>query len=270
MKERPWPIILIAVVCIFAPVFNIIYSSIAANKNIINYLTLMAKTNSLFELIGWVLLPLLVGYSILAFNFWSYYLFLAFMCIVSYICFHEWQRHPENISVFSFFILETFNLATIGYFLLPSVRMIYFTPQIRWWQQRPRYLCSINVLLKNSLVTASGTIKNISLGGVLISSNEDFKLKDVFDIYFEIEGIKVHTFSRVVHKATDGYGLMFLEVKSNYNEYKKTLNELKNRGYKLRTEFPPWTQSFVDWAITLLKTGKGIIPRPERYEITKK
>ncbi len=267
MKQRPWPIVIIALVCIMAPIFNLIYSAEILNKSLFHYVMLIGATKTIFEIVTWILLPILVGLSILLFNNWSYYFFLAFMIAVTALCFNEWHTHPEKFSLSMFLFFECFNLMAMGYFLLPSVRIIYFTPQIRWWQQKPRFECAIEATLKeSSKKTATCKIKNIAIGGVLFNTKEEYKLKDVFDISFKIENVAVEAFGRVVHKGSDGYGFMFLEVKSNYQDFKRVINDLKNKGYKTRFELPHWTEGFVTWAMTFLKTGKGLVPKTDNLK----
>lgn len=264
MRIRPWPIVIIACVCILAPLFNTMYSASLQQKDILEYFQIIFEYRPLWEICVWFVLPVLVGISILAFNNWSYYFFLAFMCVVLYFTYDQWQMYPEKFSVGLMVLTQFLNIIVIGYFLLPSVRMIYFKPQIRWWQQKPRFVCDIEGKVKIGDTESHCQIRNVSEGGVLLNTTTAIPENGIVSVKFTLMNCDVEAIGKTVHKGNDGYGIMFQEVISNLKGFKQTLKSLPERGFKPRVETQPWTASLKEWALTFVKTGKGLIPRTDK------
>ncbi len=264
MRIRPWPIVIIAFVCILAPIFNIVYSASLVNKGYVDYFRIIFEYRPLWEICIWFLLPILVGISILAFNNWSYYLFLGFMAVVLFFTYDQWRMFPERFSFSLMLLAQCLNLIAIGYFLHPSVRMIYFKPQLRWWQQKPRFICDLAAAFADRNGQHDCRIKNVSEGGVLLSTQKTIQSDDIITVKFSIPGCDVQAIGKSVHKGLDGYGIMFQEINSDLKAFKLAMKSLPEKGFKPRVETLPWTSSLKDWFFTLVKTGKGLIPKTDK------
>jgi hypothetical protein len=261
MRVRPWPIIIIALIHIFAPIFNIGYSAHLNHVNFLDYLEYILVNKKPIENVFWIALPVITGCSILQFRRWSYFLLLSFTIIVSSIFIHDWWMSPK-MPLTTFVFLESMNVVILGYFLLPSVRNVYLKPSLRWWEQKPRYLVDQPILIETPHATSSGFIRNISEGGCLIETNLEFSRGDIFKISFEIFQKKFTMQNQIIHKGHEGYGTFFTKVAPSQNDLNKLIDQFAVQGYPLRTEIPDWKQSLKLWLGGAVK-GKGLLPQVE-------
>ncbi len=262
MRVRPWPIIIIALIHILAPVFNIASSAYLNHVNSMDYLEYLLTNKNLIENAFWILLPVIIGFSILRFRKWSYFLLVIFTITVNFIFIHEWWTSPIPLPTFLF--LEAINIIILGYFLLPSVRNVYLKPSLRWWEQKPRYLVDLPILIETEETSAPGFIRNISEGGCLLETNLKFSQGDMPKISFEIFQKKFAMRTQIVHKGRDGYGSFFIKVSPSQNELNKLIDQFAVQGYPLRTEIPTLKESFFQWLKSILK-GKGFVPEVEAH-----
>jgi hypothetical protein len=260
MRVRPWPIIIIALIHIFAPVFNVYFSARLNHANFIDYLEYLLANKHILENVFWIVLPVIIGVSILQFRRWSYFLLMAFTLVVSVIFIREWWTTPMPLA--TFLSLQTFNVIVIVYFLLPSVRNVYLKPSLRWWEQKPRYLIDQPILVETQHATSSGFIRNLSEGGALIDINLNFSRGDRFPLSFEIFQKKFVLEAQVVHKGNEGYGTFFTKVNPSQNDLNKLIDQMAIQGYPLRTEIPHWRESFKTWFKSFVR-GKGFVPQME-------
>lgn len=263
MRIRPWPIVLVAVICMIAPIFNFIYSALILNKSLVDYYHMIFRLTHPAELAIWFLLPPLVGLAIFAFNKWSYFLFLGFMSVISIWTAYEWSIHTTKFSTTSFLLFELVNCLVIAYFLLPGIRFIYFTPQVRWWEQKPRYLVSIPAKVRVGHQEHKCEIRNISEGGALVYCTTPLEATLDFDLNFNLQGTAFNMQGNIVHAGKDGYGCVFADFTPSVKDYKKAIYQLKKSGVPQRTPPPPWQKSLWNWIKTFLKTGKGLVPESQ-------
>ncbi len=261
MRVRPWPIIIIALIHIFAPIFNIYFSAQLNGVLFFDYLEYLFVNKHILENIFWMLLPLITGLSIFKFRKWSYLLLMAFTTATSVLLIQEWATSPK-LPLQTFLILESVNVIIFCYFLLPSVRNVYLKPSLRWWEQKPRYLVDVPTLIETKNSTSTGTIRNISEGGGMIETTLDFSRGDIFNISFELFQKKFMMEVQVVFKGIDGFGTFFTKVSPSQNELNKVIDQLTTQGYPLRTERPNLKDSFKQWIKGAVK-GKGLLPQPE-------
>lgn len=261
MRVRPWPIIIIALIHIFAPIFNIYFSAQLNGVTFYDYLEYLFMNKHILENIFWMLLPLVTGLSIFKFRKWSYFLLIGFTLATSTLFIQEWLTSPE-MPLSTFLILQTMNIVILCYFLLPSVRNVYLKPSLRWWEQKPRYLVDIAGLIETKNSTSTGIIRNISEGGVMIETNLDFSRGDIFNLSFEIFQKKFSMETQVVFKGIEGFGTFFTKVSPSQNELNKVIDQMGVQGYPLRTEKPNLKDNFKQWLGGAVK-GKGLIPQAE-------
>lgn len=261
MRVRPWPIIIIALIHILAPIFNVYFSAQLNGVGFYDYLEYLFMNKHILENAFWMLLPLITGVSIFKFRKWSYFLLMGFTIATSTLFIQEWLSSPK-MPLSTFLILETINLIIFCYFLLPSVRNVYLKPSLRWWEQKPRYLVDINGLIEIKNSTSTGIIRNISEGGVMIETVLDFSRGDIFNLSFEIFQKKFVMQTQVVFKGTEGFGTFFTKVSPSQNELNKVIDQLAVQGYPLRTERPNLKENFKHWLKGAIK-GKGLFPQTE-------
>lgn len=261
MRVRPWPIIIIALIHVLAPFFNIYFSAQLNKVPVTDYIEFLIQNKTMAENIFWFFIPFITGLSILMFRKWSYFLLMGFTLTTSSLFAYEWFTSPK-LPLEIFLLLETVNIIILSYFLLPSVRNVYLKRSLRWWEQKPRYLVDIPILIETKNSTSTGSISNISVGGGMIETSLDFSRGDIFKSTFEIFQKKMTVETQVVFKGLEGYGTFFTKVLPSQNELNKIIDQFSVQGYPLRTEIPSLKESFKQWARGAVR-GKGLIPRTE-------
>lgn len=259
MRVKPWPILIIALVHILAPIFNIVVSAYLNHVEILDYTEYLILNKKPLDNAFWFILPIVTGLSILRFRKWSYFLFLSFTTATSILFINDWistQKFPLEV----FILLESVNIIIFTYFLLPSVRNVYLKPSLRWWEQKPRYLVDLKTRFETKTATANGLIKNISEGGALIQTELPVSRGDIFILTFELFQKNFNIETQVIFKGQEGYGVFFVKVLPSQNELNKSIDQLAIQGFPLRTPVPTLKESFKSWLKDLIR-GKGLFPQ---------
>lgn len=261
MRVKPWPILIIAFIHIFAPLVNILWSASLNKISVRDYLEYLYFNQNLIQNFFWFVLPMIAGFSILRFRKWSYFLIVGFTLSFSVLVLVEYLN-SNSFPLEIFIISELTNILVFGYFLHPAVRNVYLNKNLRWWEQKPRYLIEHPVQIKFQDTVYEGVMKNISEGGCFIDTSAKLGKLDRFVLSFEIFQRKFHTESQAVYTGSDGIGTFFLEVHPSQNELSKLIDQLANQGYPLRTPRPKWNESLKEWMKDLLR-GKGFVPKQD-------
>ena len=61
-------------------------------------------------------------------------------------------------------------LISLGYFINPRIRHLYFDPKLRWWRQKPRYETHLPFMMHNQTDWFYPVLRNISEGGCFIET----------------------------------------------------------------------------------------------------
>lgn len=266
MTHRPWPIVVIALFHILAPITNFIMSAALIDMTWSEFLHHQLQNGS-FELLAWTV-PFLAGVALLTFQTWSYYAFLGFMVVVSLYTLRQRLLYPYRVDIWLFLLLELINFVVIIYFLSPTVKKIYFNKRIRWWQHSPRYL--INLDGKASIkfaqeqlpvLTINAKILNISEGGAYIQTTETLNANDKILLQISFLNTNYEMSAQIIHAQKDGYGLLFNENVKNRVAIKQLTKILKQQKIPVRGRQLSASESFKFWLFDLLKTGHGIFPK---------
>lgn len=261
MKVKPWPILIIAFIHIFAPIFNILWSAHINHISSYDYLEYIYFNKNILENLFWFVLPVIAGVSILKFRKLSYFFILAFTFCFSLLLIREYLS-SSHFPLGIFVLAEITNLIVFCYFLHPAVRSVYLNKNLRWWEQKPRYLIEQPVSIKIGSAIHDGVMKNISEGGCFIETKASISKLDRFVMSFEIFQKKFNTEAQAVYIGADGIGTFFIEIHPSQNELSKIIDQLANQGYPLRTPRPKWNESLAEW-LKSLSRGQGLIPRPD-------
>jgi len=131
------------------------------------------------------------------------------------------------------------NIAVVGYFLSPAIKLAYMDPRIRWWEAKPRYDVGIDCTLNDE--DKKYTIKNISESGCFLAGENlklvpgsAYELKfDLFDIIFKIKAEVIHHFT---YNDTTGYGLKFCNPKDVATTVRPLVGILSKLNFPRRPE----------------------------------
>lgn len=259
MFYRPWPIVVIAVFHILAPIFNLLLSASLVDLEISQYLALQMRKDPTF-LPLWLILPVGCGVALLTFQKWSYYLFLSFMAMVVLYTLRQRLLFPHRVDFATFMALQFVNLSVIAYFLSQSARTVYLNKKIRWWQQKPRYVHSTAAQILQGDSSVPGVIQNISEGGLYVTTSIPLKPKDPIHIRFEMFGQKLELKGLVVHVENQSAGVLFQLDRTQQKSVQALCRKLKAENVPVRGRELTTFESFKAWAKDLFRSGTGLFP----------
>lgn len=272
MKTKPWPIVILALIQLMAPLSNVLFSAWLHQISVARYLSLFFETRSALELTEFFGIYAVTAFAIFSVRSWSYPVFLAIMGWTFYRNYQSWQAHPDIFTVPMMLTVHAVNLGLVSYFLLPAVRAAYFNPKLRWWESKPRYRIDLLGQLVPHQGILSGSechILDISEGGVLIKSNAKLTVGDNLQLKFSFFSLHFALPAKIVHQGGSqfqGYGLQFVALS---REQKRQIRNLTRAfaliGLQERSERVMWHEDFAHWVGNLFRTGRGWVPQlPQR------
>lgn len=260
MKQRPWPIILIAVLHGLAPLGNIIFNSLRSGRELMETWNFWyyALPKPLF--ISYVVLPPLAGIFIYICKRWSYWSYVGCLLLIfASNAYGFWtQMNLANFLALSGVLLV--DLLIVAYFVAPSVRKVYFDPRMRWWETAPRYHFDRSGLIEGKDIL----IKNISKGGVLIETEHSFYENQNVELSWKYkEHLYTMTGTVVYQKplgAHFGYGIRFHPTSETQNQMASLIKIIHSEGKIVQDRLPGPEDGFFIWLKNLIKNRQGLFP----------
>lgn len=181
MNRRPWPVIVLAILQLFAPIVGLLITAALEGVEPLRFTKSFIYAKSWWELsIIFALLPI-AGISIYLMKKWSYPVFLVVMIWTIYQNTKIWfSYYQQTMSIWIFVGIMFLNILAVTYYLLPAVRSIYFNNRIRWWESKPRFKVEIPGVIDYKNLTHPCLIRDISIGGAFIESLNPFKREKWF------------------------------------------------------------------------------------------
>ena len=263
MRHKPWPILILALVHCLLPFFNAAMAARASNLGYFQYLYVFFRIESFSQILTHFLLLPIAGWAIYSMKKWSYPLYLIVMGWASYNTL--WNFHSLHlVNISSFFVPILVNLILMSYFLLPSVRKVYFNKSLRWWESQERYPFITPCKLIASGKTLSGEIQNISEGGCFLKTKDAFAPVDPFRIFFSFESFSFELSAVVIHtpdltSAIHSSGFKFVLTRASRKDIGKVILSLRKKGVVASNRVSTGS-SFMKWIRRLITTGRGFFP----------
>lgn len=271
MEKRPWPLLILASLHLSEPLIKVLSYMIYWNCTLSYLLNLHSLQNPLIAFIFFFACPI-AGGAIFAVRKWSLPVFILMQALIVYSHYRNHLEAPYLFSNFLFYGLCLGNLALVSYFLVPAVRLAYVDPKFRWWESKPRYEVKWQAKLTQDTHTQKGTIVNISESGVLLDeSDRTLDTEKDIQVAFHYEGEDINLSGKAVRHFPNGsvyqYGVKFDKMPpSKRKKIKKCIQSLERLGVERRPRRGS-SQTLLQWASTLLKTGQGLFPN---YKTPKK
>lgn len=261
MKRKPWSLIILALLHILAPIGNFFINAIYSGRGIEGQWNFWFHALPKEFLLLYVALPMLAGVFIFICKQWSYWAYLV--CLAALLvsnAFSYWTQ--QNLAALAMLItLLVIDLIVVAYFVVPSVQRLYFDPRLRWWEAAPRY----NFGQKGMLNGHNVHIKNMSFGGLFMSSDTLFKEGDVVEGEWTYEDQTYQAKGQVVYKMPGkdgpGYGVKFEHTPESEKALKKLNTRLHSQGLIVKERLPGPDDAFLPWLKKLVTTGQGLIPK---------
>lgn len=268
MKTRPWPIIILAIIQILMPLFSLLMNAWIMGVTLPQYYKAFMHVKTGWEIFEFFALYPIAGVAVFLMKKWSYPVFICVMSwnIASNIII--WFRDYQNsLSPWIIIGITMVNLFFVTYYLLPTVRKIYFDRTLRWWETKPRFLLQIAAHFDSeSQKGASCEVRDLSVGGAFIESDAQLNINDTVTMQLPIFGKEIPVKGVVVHKgagsARSGYGVQFTDTKDSHHKIKSLIRTLDALGFELRWEKEPIYRSFSSWSKQIF-TKKAWLPTQE-------
>ncbi len=277
MKVRPWPLIILAILQFFSPVATVFFNAAILDVKPIYVLRWILEKSPLqvFEVL--FLMPI-AGLAILQMKRWSY---IVFFVAMSWSLVSELQKFHYTTATISPWLVALVYALPIGlavYFMIPSVRQTYLDPRVRWWEAKRRFLLASPTTLSSEGNLLHGRMENISEGGAFLLQEgkpleigRELRLRfQVISEEFSVPVVVMYCIQRPAQPPA--YGVRFLHSPQTRRQFRKLARALNLIGIAHRdADFvQPWYEGIRDWAITVLKTGKGLVPDVKGTQARKK
>ncbi len=268
MRNRPWPLIVLAALHFLAPIGNVILNALIQQRDVINYLVFAMSPGYLTR--NWVIFvaPMVAGAAIYACKRWSFYVYLIAISGLFYFSYTGYLHKQDSIGVIPLLLVFFVNIGVVTYFLLPAVRNIYFDRRMRWWEIQARYKTNFKCHWRDLSSTSmnSGIVANFSVNGLFLKS--DLHPPDGERLHIEIpfnEGLFTFVGEAIVHDRADaiGFGVQFFHKEESLSNSKSLVASLESKGLRIAQNDLRPEDSFSYWVRTLLTTGRGLIPGKE-------
>lgn len=269
MERRPWSLVILAWLQILTPLGDILIGSWVSHVSPFRFFILAIHNSSWHHLIQWALLGPIAGCSIYMMKRWSYLVFLVCVSWVVVSNFYAWKMNPGLISpgVLVFFCFLNFGL--VSYFLIPSVRRIYFDDRLKWWESKPRYTLQIPIEFKAKGKTQEGVLINLSETGALLNLDTQLEEGATIGFSFALLGKSFRLQGEVIYRK-DGkgssqldylYAVLMRSTPEDQKILKRVICALDLLGLERRPKKEVWHKSLVSWVREILKEGKGLLPK---------
>lgn len=267
MFRKPWPIIFITLVFCLFPILNI-YNCYYSSKNdqqFIEYiLYLLSSSENFIKLLIMVVPSLIAAFAVYSIRKWSYAVFLVCIAWITIQILHDFSATMSRSEMMYMIAIPLMiNLVCVSYLLLPEVRVAYFDKRLHWWETRPRYLMSTEVLAIIDKKEVKGKTTNISEGGMFIILPQAVDAGTTLELKFVLLGTEFKVNAKVVYASADGvsHGVQFIDLMAfQERELAETMKILARAKYKLSHQPLEWSEDLFKWLKTLFATGEGVVP----------
>lgn len=259
MTHRPWPIILLAFLHFFEPLFKFIFYCIVFQAGPQRLLHAIIHQNPAWEVVAFFIFGPICAVAIYMTRKYSLAVFLViqlYLMVDNVLKMKGFYEGGNLIMSGAIILIYITNIFIVTYILQPMVRIAYLDPKLRWWETSPRYRVHIPIILNNTL---NVVVSNISRTGMLVKSESPLSIGDTVEFLLTYrwggvdyklthKGQLVHFFEMDDHKAL---GIKFYDMTP---EQRKVINGLIGVFEKYEFVRRPSRRNFkdfVDWLWTL-------------------
>jgi hypothetical protein len=269
MKTRPWPLVVLAIAHLLAPVGNLFINAFLRDVTVWRYFLAMFHPNNVIHASIFLGIPLLSAWLIYMCKKWSYWAYLCFMSVPFIYSYMSWRESDTAMPLTALAVFYVVNSIVVGYFVLPAVRRVYFDSKLRWWETKPRFGASYQAPVTIGEKKFEGHIRNISEGGIFWESQEI--IPENVEIVVEFKGAEEKFQLKgkaIYHRGQDpaGYGIKFDLDPVNSDKLLMLIARLKDEGAVIVSRAPGAEDSFGSWVKSLFKTKAAWIPQIKLQE----
>ncbi|MGZ3803952.1 MAG: PilZ domain-containing protein [Pseudobdellovibrionaceae bacterium] len=260
MKRKPWPIVLLALLHVFAPLGNLLMNSYRSGRNLEMTWNFWYYTLPRPLFFTYVLLPPLGGIFIYICHRWSYWCYVACLGFIFIGNIYGFWTSMNWINFATLFVILLLDALAVAYFVVPAVRRLYFDPRMRWWETAPRY----NFDIQGTMDGHKSFIKNISVGGALIETEKLYSEGQGVEVKWSYGELSFSVPGKIVYQrkmnSLFGCGVRFDQTSSVEKAMNQLIARLHKEGKKMRNRPGP-EDSFLAWLKKLILEREGLFPK---------
>ncbi len=264
MKTRPWPLVILAIAHLLAPVGNLIINAFLRNVTVWRYFLAMVEPNNVIHASIFLGIPVVSAWLIYMCKEWSYRAYLCVMSVPFIYSYMSWRESSTALPLSALLSFYIINSIVVGYFVLPAVRRVYFDPKLRWWEAKPRFGTHSQTPVSIGDKRFDGLIRNISEGGIFWESTASIPENQELTIEFTGPTGKFNLKGQAIyHRLQDpiGYGIKFDLDPVNEEKLLMLIARLKDEGAILVNRAPGVEDSFSFWIKSLFKSKRAWLPQ---------
>lgn len=268
MQRRPWPLVFLALLQILGPLGSIFVSAYVNKVGFLEMASAIWRFSRPWDLVEFYALPLAQGICIFTAKRFGYYTILLLATLSIYLNIQEWRMASDVISLPILLGVTGTNVALILYLLLPSVRVIFMNPRLRWWETPPRYLVSMKgQVSKEDGHAKPATISDLSVGGAgILVESELYRQGDAILLTFEHDSATILMRALAVYGRPDAnggyrYGLEWQRgAAEDERRTMKLLDELEEKKTPVLRTPPKWKEDLTAWWARARKSPSAWVP----------
>ncbi len=266
MKRKPWAIIILAILHIFAPLGNLIINAHWLHHSLLEHWNYWMNFMPRILFMTYVVLPVIAGVAIFICRRWSYWIYLGCLGLIFTSNIYSFYTDVSLVKFLFLLFVLIVDLLAVAYFVVPAVRVVYMDPKLRWWESAPRFQFA-HIIDINKRLNA-GHIKNISEGGAFLTTEFPLKEGNRISLTWDFENHYYQVSAVVVFKNTranaEGYGVQFNHTNESKKQIKRLCAKLKVSGLLIQTVVPGPEDSFGNWLKKLIFSREGLFPKTGR------
>lgn len=260
MRQKPWPIIVLAFFHALSPVGNSIFNALKYKINFWELWQFWWEQLPYYLLFSYFIVPIIAGLFIYLCKRWSFYayLFCILLLVISSIIGLRTDLSFMNISMFILFLV--IDVLLVAYFMAPSVKSIYLDPKLRWWEAAPRYAVELDVEFNES---DFGQVSNVSVGGMFLRTETFLPDNQIVTFNWNYLGIEYLVEGQIVHhqlSGTHGYGVKFAHTLQSEKSIKSFVEQLASEGRLIHNRSAYPEKTFLNWLRDIFVLRKGFFP----------
>lgn len=264
MKRRPWPLIILALLHVFAPVGNLFMNSFRHNIPMAQLWNLWWAYLPKMVVSTYVFVPIVAGVLIYICKRWSFYAYLACLALIFAVSLYGFSTDVNLLNFIYLVAVLVVDFFLVAYFMVPAVRQVYMDPRLRWWESAHRYRADLEAEVAGQGI---GQIVNISEGGLFYKTAVQLQDDAAVEIKFTYNNSNYLVSGIVVHHrmmGDHGYGIQFQHTHESLKLIKKLIRELDEDGRMLTDRLPGEEDSFMAWLRGVFTSGKGLVPKANK------
>lgn len=258
MKTKPWPIVILALLHILAPVGNFFFNAFRLDHTVAEQWQYWFEIYPKPLLAAGILAPVLAGIFIYLCRKWAYYSYIVCLVVIFGLNIYAFTTSLTYITFLTLLAVTLIDLMVVAYFVVPSVAKIYLDPRMRWWEAAPRY----NFAQQGTVNGAPAVFRNLSQGGML--ATEISLPGESKSIQIQWEGaptIQAEIVYKGLIQGRESIGLKFNHDPESEKYIKTLIKKLHTDGQIVKERLPGPEDSFSHWFKKFISSGDGLFPR---------